>query len=78
VGGFLAAKVLLLKQIGVGIGLTIFLDATLIRIILVPAFMAILGFLFLFIIIIIIIIITVFFFINRCLLCYHIIYFTSI
>ena len=43
VGGFLASEVLLLKQIGVGIGLTILIDATLVRCIFVPAVMAVLG-----------------------------------
>lgn len=43
VGGFLAADVLLLKQIGMGIGLTIFMDATVVRLILVPALMALMG-----------------------------------
>ena len=39
VGGFLASNVLVLKQIGIGIGLTIVMDATLMRCILVPAYM---------------------------------------
>ena len=43
VGSFLAADVLLLKQIGMGIGLTVMLDATLVRVILVPAVMSLLG-----------------------------------
>lgn len=43
VGSFLAAEVLLLKQIGMGIGLTIFIDATIVRAILVPAAMALMG-----------------------------------
>ena len=43
VGGFLASEILLLKQIGVGIGLSIVLDATFDRCILVPAAMAVMG-----------------------------------
>jgi RND superfamily putative drug exporter len=43
VGGFLASEILLLKQIGVGIGLTIVIDATFVRCILVPAAMGVLG-----------------------------------
>ena len=43
VGGFLASEILLLKQIGVGIGLTIVIDATFVRCILVPAAMGVMG-----------------------------------
>lgn len=43
VGGFLASEILLLKQIGVGIGLTIVIDATFVRCILVPAAMGVIG-----------------------------------
>ena len=43
VGGFLASELLLLKQIGVGIGLTVLIDATVVRCIFVPAVMALLG-----------------------------------
>ena len=41
VGGFLASDVLVLKQIGIGIGLTIVLDATVMRCVVVPAYMGI-------------------------------------
>ena len=43
VGGFLAAEILLLKQIGVGIGLTIVLDATVVRCVFVPSVLALMG-----------------------------------
>ena len=43
VGGFLASEILLLKQIGIGIGLTIVIDATFVRCIFVPAAMAAMG-----------------------------------
>jgi RND superfamily putative drug exporter len=42
-GAFLASKIIILKEIGMGIGLTILLDATIIRCILVPAMMALFG-----------------------------------
>ena len=42
VGGFLGSDVLVLKQIGIGIGLTIVMDATLMRCVLVPSYMALL------------------------------------
>ena len=42
VGGFLSSEVLVLKQIGIGIGLTIVMDATIMRCVLVPAYIAIL------------------------------------
>ena len=41
VGGFLSSEVLVLKQIGIGIGLTIVLDATIMRCVLVPAYLGI-------------------------------------
>lgn len=43
VGGFLAAEILLLKQIGVGIGLTIVIDATVVRCVFVPSVLAVMG-----------------------------------
>eukprot|EP00597_Dinobryon_sp_UTEXLB2267_P009533 CAMPEP_0170083110 /NCGR_PEP_ID=MMETSP0019_2-20121128/18516_1 /TAXON_ID=98059 /ORGANISM="Dinobryon sp., Strain UTEXLB2267" /LENGTH=786 /DNA_ID=CAMNT_0010298289 /DNA_START=245 /DNA_END=2605 /DNA_ORIENTATION=- len=43
IGGFLASGILILKMIGMGIGLTILLDATVVRCILLPATMALLG-----------------------------------
>jgi RND superfamily putative drug exporter len=42
VGGFLSSEVLVLKQIGIGIGLTIVMDATIMRCVLVPAYIAVL------------------------------------
>lgn len=42
-GSFLASQIIPLKEIGMGIALTILIDATVIRCILVPAMMAILG-----------------------------------
>lgn len=42
-GSFLASQIIALKEIGMGIGLTILIDATVIRCILVPSMMAILG-----------------------------------
>ena len=41
--GFAAAKMVIIKQIGVGLALSIILDATLVRMILVPATMAVMG-----------------------------------
>ena len=41
--GFAAAKMVIIKQIGVGLALSIILDATLVRMILVPATMTVLG-----------------------------------
>jgi RND superfamily putative drug exporter len=43
IGGFIASDILVLKQIGMGIGLTIILDATLVRCVIVPALMAVMG-----------------------------------
>jgi predicted RND superfamily exporter protein len=43
VGGLLAADVLLLKQIGLGVGLTVIMDATIVRCVLVPCLMALMG-----------------------------------
>ena len=41
--GFAAAKMVIIKQIGVGLALSIILDATLVRMILVPATMTVMG-----------------------------------
>jgi uncharacterized membrane protein YdfJ with MMPL/SSD domain len=43
IGGFISSEVLLLKQIGIGIGMTIFIDATVVRCLLVPALMSVMG-----------------------------------
>lgn len=41
--GFLASGVLVLKMIGMGIGLSIVMDATVIRCVLLPSIMAVMG-----------------------------------
>ncbi len=41
--GFAAGKVLIIKEIGVGLAIAVFLDATLVRMLLVPATMTLLG-----------------------------------
>ena len=41
--GFIAGHVAGLQEFGVGLALAIFIDATLVRIVLVPALMAVLG-----------------------------------
>ena len=41
--GFLASKIIILKLIGMGIGLTVILDASLIRCVLLPAIMSVMG-----------------------------------
>ena len=43
VGGFATGEIIFIKQIGIGLGLAILVDATLIRMLLVPATMRILG-----------------------------------
>lgn len=43
IGGFLASELLLLKEIGMGIGLTVVIDATVVRCILVPSVMSLMG-----------------------------------
>ena len=41
--GFAAARMIVVKQLGVGLALSIALDATLVRMILVPATMTLMG-----------------------------------
>ena len=43
VGAFATSKVVLVKEVGVGIGLAVLIDATIVRALLVPSLMAILG-----------------------------------
>lgn len=43
IGGLLFSDVIVLKMIGIGIGLTVVLDATIIRCVLIPAVMSIMG-----------------------------------
>ncbi len=41
--GFAAGKILVIKEIGVGLAIAVFLDASLVRLLLVPATMTLLG-----------------------------------
>ena len=43
VGAFAASKIILIKEIGIGIALAVLIDATIVRALLVPALMALLG-----------------------------------
>lgn len=43
IGGFIVSSVMILQLIGMGIGLTILLDATVVRLILIPSMMSIVG-----------------------------------
>jgi len=43
VGGFISSSIILLQMIGLGVGLTILVDASLIRCILIPAAMSLMG-----------------------------------
>jgi RND superfamily putative drug exporter len=43
IAGFIASEVLLMKQIGLGVGLAVLIDASVIRLFYLPSFMALMG-----------------------------------